>query len=296
MIVMDAETIKQAILTLVGTNPNSVFEIRIPKAGRNKTVSGYYDIEHIDTAIKDIESFDGKHNIFFTLNEVNPQLLARTNNSLKPFAESTTSDESILRRRWLLIDCDPKREAGISSTKEEKRKSADKAADIKSFLSSFQYPEPIICDSGNGWHLLYSIDLDNTKGNTDLVKSVLQVLSMKFDDDSVVVDTSVFNPARITKLYGTVAVKGQNIPQRPHRKSSIVKIPDTVETVSMEQLQAVADLFPKPEPRHNSRQQEFNLDDWLNKYNIRVNKKVACSVGVKYILDICPFNNCSSPL
>jgi hypothetical protein len=52
MIVMDAETIKQAILTLVGTNPNSVFEIRIPKAGRNKTVSGYYDIEPLTQQLR----------------------------------------------------------------------------------------------------------------------------------------------------------------------------------------------------------------------------------------------------
>ena len=56
--------------------------------------------------------------IYFTINPVNPDLLARANNR---FVESrtATSDADIVCRRWLFIDLDPKRPSGISSSDAE---------------------------------------------------------------------------------------------------------------------------------------------------------------------------------
>jgi hypothetical protein len=53
--------------------------------------------------------------IYFTLNPVIPDLLARAANRLKAAGTKsiTTSDKDILCIRWLPIDLDPKRPAGI---------------------------------------------------------------------------------------------------------------------------------------------------------------------------------------
>jgi hypothetical protein len=48
-------------------------------------------------------------------------LLARANNRVVEYAKHATRDDQIERRRWLLIDFDPVRPSGISSTDAEHR-------------------------------------------------------------------------------------------------------------------------------------------------------------------------------
>ena len=57
--------------------------------------------------------------IYLTLNPVKPDLLARAVNRLERYVKFTSRDEDILYRRRLLIDCDPIRSAGISSSASE---------------------------------------------------------------------------------------------------------------------------------------------------------------------------------
>ena len=54
-----------------------------------------------------------------TLNPVSPTLLARAAMRLEPRATSTTGDMDIVRRRWMLIDCDPVRPSDVSATDAE---------------------------------------------------------------------------------------------------------------------------------------------------------------------------------
>lgn len=54
------------------------------------------------------------------------------------------------------------------------------------------------------------------------------------------VDRSVFNPSRITKLYGTKACKGDNTPERPHRHTGILEEPETVQVVPRSHLEELA--------------------------------------------------------
>ena len=115
------------------------------------------------------------------------------------------------------------------------------------------WPTPIIADSGNGWHLLYRIDLPGDDGG--LVHRVLQVLAKRFNDESVTIDTKVGNASRICKLYGTIAAKGEPTFDRPHRVSTIVSIPDTLEVVSielMESLVKAAECNESPTPNDTS--------------------------------------------
>jgi hypothetical protein len=94
---------------------------------------------------------------------------------------------------------------------------------IRDALRHEGWPDPLVGDSGNGAHLLYRVDLPVNDGG--IVKGWLQEFARRFDDDCVKVDQSVFNPARIWKLYGSVSRKGDNVPGRPHRMARILETP-----------------------------------------------------------------------
>ena len=133
-----------------------------------------------------------------------------------------TTDTDITQRRWLPIELDPVRPSGISATDEEHAKALARTIEIRGALRDRGWPEPIVADSGNGGHLLYRIDLPSN--DDGIVKRCLQashIASMT----NVVVDQSVFNPARIWKLYGTLSREGDNLSDRPHRLARILELP-----------------------------------------------------------------------
>jgi hypothetical protein len=88
--------IRRAIEVLV--EPGSVVELRAPKSGKYRTVSGYFNDPA--KAAKAAVQWSGKApGVYFTLNPVNPALLARAANTAKTYAETTAQDPDILRRR-----------------------------------------------------------------------------------------------------------------------------------------------------------------------------------------------------
>jgi len=239
------EDIRAAITALFPEG--AVVELRIPKAkaenGRNLgTISGYYD-DHGELA-KDIREVGQCYTaVYYTLNPCEPSLISRSCNKSRENANETTQDSQILRRRWLLLDIDPQRAAGISSSDEEKALAKEKVSEIFKYLKAEGWPRPLFGDSGNGYHLLYRVDLDNTSDVTALLKAVLGALAAKFDTDKVKVDKSVFNAARIVKAYGSMARKGEEhaAQKRFHRVSKLVANGvGGMDCVTLEQLTALA--------------------------------------------------------
>ena len=113
------------------------------------------------------------------------------------------------------------------------------------FLREQAWPEPVaIADSGNGGHADYAIDLPNDVESRDLVKRVLEALDLRFSDSVVQVDLTTFNSARIWKLYGTPAIKGDNTFERPHRMSRIIASAPR-EPVSRALLEKLAATVPQ---------------------------------------------------
>jgi hypothetical protein len=147
-----------------------------------------------------------------------------------------------VRRRQLLIDLDPARPKGISATAAQLEAARIKANEIQFYLYEIGWPSPSIAMSGNGYHLLYAIDLPNDEVTRDLLKSVLLSLGHRFDDQQTKVDGSVFNAARICKLYGTVANKGDHSQQQPHRLSRLIQTHARVEVTESQMQELVASL------------------------------------------------------
>lgn len=274
--------------------PGDVIELRIPNVQGKKTVAGYFD--NLDELIRLAMKYSGKApGIYTTLNPCKPELLARANNRALDWAKTQTADHDILYRRWLPIDFDPNRPQGISSTDAEHQAALQRAFDCRKYLTDARgWLQPSFADSGNGAHLLYEIDLPNDNKSRDLVQKCLQALALLFGDDSVSVDTGNYNAARIWKLYGTLACKGDNIPDRPHRLAKILDHPDRLEVVTIDKLKALADLVPQ-EPK-NQRQalkgigQPFDLDQFIARYGIEVRSSSSWNGGRKYVLERCVWN------
>ena len=193
-------------------------------AGGAGIVYGYFDNpEDFGKAAMALEKAKAP-GIYFTLNPVNPDLLARAANRLKAadMKTATTSDKDIRCIRWLPIDLDPKRPVGISSTNTELKKALSLRNRIWKWMKTEGWEECVPACSGNGAHLAYHLpDLENTPENVQLIRQCLAGLAAKFSTKDVEVDQAVFNPARIWKLYGTTARKGDHTQSRPHRRSYI---------------------------------------------------------------------------
>jgi len=149
----------------------------------------------------------------------------------------------------MLIDADPIRLSGVSSSDAEKLAAKKIIDDIETSLSLDGWPDPIKADSGNGYHLLYRINLPAEDGG--LVRNCLRALSAQYSTPEVTIDTAVYNPARICKLYGTVSRKGDSTPERPHRNARILSLPEGVENLPVEEslLRSLAESAP-PDTRH----------------------------------------------
>lgn len=203
--------------------PGDVHEVRILHCGRRGTMSGYFN-DH-EALVDAVLPLDGTvPAIYITLNPVQPALLARAANRLQERAQVTTADTDVLRRRWMLLDFDPVRPSGISSTDREHGRAITCACGTwEDWRGTFG--DPVVADSGNGCHLLYRVDLPNDAASTAKLKSAIAGVARFSAPGDIQIDLTVFNAARITKLYGTLARKGDNLPDRPHRRSRLLEAP-----------------------------------------------------------------------
>jgi hypothetical protein len=273
--------------------PRQVVELRAFK--ERETLSGYFDDGKALT--REASKLDRRgYSVYVTLNEINPALLARAmNRTRKVYKEPTTSDSDVGRRRWLPLDFDPGRPSGVSATDTEKEAARRRVLEVRKYLRRRGWPEPILADSGNGYHLLYAVDLPNDTESLDLIKGILEAISFRFSDKAVEVDTTTRNAARIWKLYGTTAHKGDDVPVRPHRPSKVLEVPGTLPTVNREELGAVSMMRPTPPPRRPDPQRDncgdFDLDTWIGEHEVAVKREGPWERGgYRWILEECPWN------
>lgn len=139
------------------------------------------------------------------------------------FVGKAASDRDIVCRQMLLIDIDKVGHVGECSNEYELNAAIHLGNSIASELESEGFGKPYRLMSGNGMHLYILLDdIVNNESNKALIENVLKLLSEKFNNDIVHVDTCVFNAARITKVPGTIASKGPNTADRPHRMAVVL--------------------------------------------------------------------------
>ncbi len=272
-------------------DPADVIELRALPRGRKRTDAGYFDGEHRE-ALADAAVRLNRNGaaVYVTLNTIDPQLLGRYHNRIEDWANDTATDANVIRRRWLLVDLDPARPKNTAATDAQVQQAQSRAQDCYQLLKARGWPEPLAGGSGNGWHLLYPLDLPNDAQSTALVKGALAGLAARLDDAVVKIDQSVFNSARITKLYGTVATKGDHTAAAPWRVSRLVSIPERGPVVTREQLQALAPVSTAAGSSTEQRTQGgFDLGSFLARLNIDY-KQDHHEGRERYRLAHCPFS------
>jgi hypothetical protein len=272
--------------------PGDVFEIRALDAVtadymRPHVESGYFDYEHIDDVPKALSRLRACRGVYVTLNPVNPALLARAKNRIRSVGrEPTTTDADIPCRRWLPIDCDAERPAGISSDAVEHEAAQKKAQEIKAGLAQLGWPEPVMIDSGNGAQLLYAVDLPAK--DDQLVQKFLAEIAVA-GDEQVKIDLSVHNPARIWRLPGTMNCKGDHTDERPHRMAKIVFAPECAEIVPRGLLEAI--IAPPAQPSIVAETgSAFDLDGWIAARCPELGASRPWKDGRRWLFPVCPFN------
>jgi len=258
--------------------PGGVIELRTIKPGNGpgRVWGGFFD--DLDAAADAAARLDGGATIYVTLNSLGDAMRSRVKNRVDRAGKGNlTGDADIGRRRWMLVDLDVQRElSDTSATDVEHKRALERALHIREALASEGWPAPASPDSGNGGHLLYRVDLPAQDGG--LVKRVLKALAERFDGDGIHVDTSVSDAARITKVYGTMTLKGRDTPERPHRRSRLLDVPDRLEPVPLALLQALAGpapTLPRAAARagdgDNGHFPEFDLAAWAKEFLPRAN-------------------------
>ena len=273
--------------------PDDVIELRAFPKGRKRTDAGYFDGQHWPQLAEQAARLSASGAaVYVTLNPVDPQLLSRYSNRIEGYASTTTTDKQVTRRRWLLVDIDPVRPSGTSATDAQLDAAKVKARAVYGYLNGIGWPAPLVAESGNGMHLLYALDLPNDDDATALVKAVLIALGERFDDAQTKVDRAVFNAARICKLYGTLANKGDHTAAAPWRLSKLLQTPARA-VVTPEQLRG---LIPAATPGTTAKAAAsmlqsggFNLEDFLSRHGLAYTTD-RHDGSERFKLAACPFN------
>jgi len=266
----------------------------ITKSARLGTASGVYD--NYDILAKHALELNAQgYNIYITVNGTNLTVA----NSWVPNTRHTTKDKDVPSYRYLLVDFDPVRAPNTSSTDEEKAKASNMATAVRGYLADRGWPDPFFADSGNGFHLLYRVHLSVDPENIAMMRQCLAALDAKFSNEVCKVDTTTYNPARITKLYGTLTRKGANAPDRPHRSSEL-KLEGKIERgiVPFELISVLAagnatteQIFAKTsgEPEGTADEKLTWLLNWLDARGVRHSNPHKRDDGSWVVFVSCPW-------
>jgi len=202
----------------------------------DRWVSGLFD--DIGALRTEIRSLAASGNLFTTINA--PRLMPVSN----AMHDRALADADIALHTRLVFDFDPVRPKGTPSTDTEMRAAAAARDRMVAALTSLGWPQPAQALSGNGAHALYRVRLKVSVESTELLAVLYRGMKLDFGTRDVDFDTTVRNPARIWRLYGTINRKGVPTPERPHRVASVT-LPARWEAVSPRQVEALAAGYMK---------------------------------------------------
>jgi P4 family phage/plasmid primase-like protien len=271
--------------------PEQVVELRalhVPTDRGPRTLSGFFD-DHDALAKAAAELSDmGAGGVYFTPNPLKPTVTGTVTNRAEVATRgSLTKDVDVLGSRWLLIDIDPERPANCNATDEEKSQGAALAKAMGTFLRKRGWPDPLFGSSGNGYHLMYLVE----DADPELLRRILAVLGFLFDNDWAKVDQKVFNPGRIWKMYGTVARKGEETEDRPHRRALLLSKEPVTGAVSHEQLDEVAALLPDSGTK-TAGAPTGALDTYVTDHFPKaVGPTPWQGTGRRWVFDVCPWDD-----
>ena len=214
--------------------------------------AGRVEIRHLPSArsllVDDIDAlldsagrlFADGGNVFTTLNRPAPGISAGSRRAL--------ADADIETVVLLPFDFDPVRPAGVASTAGELAAALDARDRFVRDMASRGWPDPARGMSGNGAHAVYRVFVRNTPGTREAMRTIYAGLRHRYSDEMVEFDSTVRNPARVWRAYGTVNRKGVCTADRPHRLAEVT-VPADWRRVPEREIDRLAnDLARMPAP------------------------------------------------
>ena len=238
--------------------PGALFEERGLKPRRGGpshfgsygTIAGFFS--DACTASHAVQNVTGRDvsGVYITLNQIDP-VCANWGYGSFQRRNKLTDDNAVTRIRNILVDVDPVRPEYTCATDDELKRAVDRRNFIGQFLVELGWPRPVwVGLSGSGGTLVFRTDLPIERA--PLIERALKALDQLHSDDQVKVDTTVFNPARIVRLAGTVNAKSPTPqPDRPWRLAKGRALTDfgTVTEAMVKDLAAWApEEAPRPQP------------------------------------------------
>lgn len=220
----------QTLLDAGRSNDGSgLIELRILGAG-----SGLFDDP--SKAVNICAQYSGLRPVYFGLNPRKAESLTERSINEISYGRAFGSKD-VETYNWLLLDLDsarPSEEKGQSASAEEIERTTVVFKRIFTFLKRKDISF-LVGFSGNGMHFLIRlVPQPVTDEFKQKMKAVLNWFDSGFSTDSVKVDVSVHDPARICKSYGTKAIKGISTEERPHRLAHLFYPSSPLQPVDLE--------------------------------------------------------------
>jgi hypothetical protein len=210
----------RAAYRLLAHAGRGVTEVRVIHPGRGIAGIGFFDDE--DAFVSACAEHSGKANVYAGIQPRPSRFLADASNRVAPLNHGAKDDDI----EWLtsiVVDLDPVRPKDTASTDAELALAVERAEAAAAWIESKGFSRPVRIMSGNGCHLWFAvppheIHEDNRGDLTRRLRAFESRLRERFSDDAVKVD-SIYNLSRVIKVVGTPSVKGEDLPERPHRLS-----------------------------------------------------------------------------
>lgn len=221
----DLDEVRRAIPILLA--PGEPHELRALPSGRGQVIVA----DSLDAACEAVQAVCNQ-TVYYSLNPIQRNA-------------SRASTKTVLVRQWFLVDIDPVRPTDVSATDAEKDAASEVMATLLGYLANLGWPMPVLIDSGNGFHLLYRINLPADKLVQQILKGCLEFLATRFDTSTAKIDRAVHDAPRIAKLPGTWSRKGIPTPERPYRLCRLIAIPKDLEIVPIEKFKTIGQHVEK---------------------------------------------------
>jgi len=192
----------------LGHNPDEWTELRAIEYTVNRKGVGARDfVNNEDDFVAFCKRWSGTRHVYAGLN---------------PRKRKAGKTEDIARIIGIPFDVDSENKDD-AATEEEKQKAKENAEKFMEWLRSQGYLEPYLDDSGNGYHIVQRVDIP-VKHHSRLENQLRNYFKEVQKATPYMKLDSIFDMTRILKVPGTLSLKGENTPERPHRTAKILSL------------------------------------------------------------------------
>jgi hypothetical protein len=204
-----------------------------------------------------------------------------------------SGNDSVAARNGLIVDVDPVRDSDPASDA-ELYLACEKTNEVLHWLHTKQIQPRLAILSGNGFHIYIATDgWPNDGEHNGIAKSFIGMLSAKFSDGEVKIDTAPANPGRLGKVPGCIIRKGDEEEDRPHRMVGIEYVGNGA-ALTAEAVKALIDAeghsieVPRTGKKASGLDPDFDIYDFAEWCGVTVEHEFEKNGCTYYALEECP--------